>query len=320
MKILYCKTFGIGNAVLSISALKALRNLYFRHDDEIDLLIGDTKDDFGAREVFEKFKNYWDFPGKIYIGCGAPINKIYDIAIESIPYDGRWINGVHYRAKEVLDGRTRPDPTTTGLSSWEKHEVLYQLDIVRELKKRDLVFDDGQDVKLYDCRFFNEKPVWAENVVNNMIYLGVGYKKTKDYMVKGLSPEFLSEVILKLVEQNKKLKFITTGDQKDLEYTIAPVSQLLAKAGHRDKLMYAGSDLKQSFSVINSCRMYIGTDSGSMHVAASCGLPCVVVFNMQYSSIKNHPWKTVYKALEGWENPVTAQDMVDATLEILDVV
>jgi hypothetical protein len=94
----------------------------------VDVLVGSTPDDVGALEVFIDLKAYANCIRHIWVdrvGFEAPV---YDLAIMSIPFDGRWRNGVDFQAKEVLDGRTRPDPSTTGLSSWKKHEVMYQLE------------------------------------------------------------------------------------------------------------------------------------------------------------------------------------------------
>jgi hypothetical protein len=127
VNILFGKCFGLGNAVMAVPAIKALSSM----GHTVDVLIGSTRDDVGAMDVLLSLKNNYGCIRRIWVDSVNKSIEPYDMAIMSIPFDGRWQNGTHFQARSVMDGRTRPDPSTTGLVSWKKHEVEYQMDNVR---------------------------------------------------------------------------------------------------------------------------------------------------------------------------------------------
>ncbi len=50
-------------------------------------------------------------------------------------------------------------------------------------------------------------------------------------------------------------------------------------------------------SLLARARLFVGNDSGPAHIAASYGVPCVVVFGSSDSS-RWHPWRTLYRVVE----------------------
>ncbi len=54
-------------------------------------------------------------------------------------------------------------------------------------------------------------------------------------------------------------------------------------------------------SLLARARLFVGNDSGPAHIAASYGVPCVVVFGSSDSGVW-HPWRTPYRVVETpWE-------------------
>src|SRR5688572_20579088 len=100
MKILVGKTFGIGNLVMAIPMLKALRSL---KPERLDLLIGNTPDDGGAHDVARQLFAS-GLIDSFYVNAADEFS--YDYAIMSIPFDGRWRYNIHFTATQVIDGRT----------------------------------------------------------------------------------------------------------------------------------------------------------------------------------------------------------------------
>lgn len=268
MKILVGKTFGIGNSVLSIPMIKLLSTL-----GSVDVLIGSTNDDFGAFNVFNALKKNYGFIENIFIDNAN--NDFYDVAIMSIPFDGRWKNGIHFNAKKVLDCRKRPgNVVRLGFDMWEKHESLYQIDNYFELIGKDEVFNSG-----ITSEFLKQSDK------ENLIYVGIGYKK--DAGGFGQSKHFGNENFIDLLNQiSEKLpdvKFISTVATSDVE------NAKKIKSGVKNydfKVM----NLDDSFIIITKCKAYIGNDTGMMHVAASCDIPTYGLFLSRYLVVKNHPW------------------------------
>lgn len=265
MKILVGKTFGIGNAVMAVPMIKALNTI---PNLSIDILVGDTRDDVGAQQVLSHMVRP---PAKLYVNQALECD--YDLAIMSMPFDGRWQNGVHFRAKDVWDGRTRPDPSTTGLVSWDRHEIDYQVDTARRL---------GFEGPIPDTSFFTPKGYDTDK-----IYLGVGYKKDAAgfWKVKHWGNENFAQFANLFLRKYQNKKLIVTGDPGDMVFSIAPIMRMVdADVVSRFKLIVTPT-LQDAFDVISGCGAYVGNDTGMMHVAASCGIPTVGLFFMGPKSV-----------------------------------
>lgn len=266
MRVLYCKTFGIGNAVMAVPAIKALQSL--PSIEVVDVLVGDTLDDFGAKEILGMGVLT---KGKVCIN--QSLEREYDLAILAIPYDGRWQNGIHFKAKRTVDGRTRPDPSTTGLVSWKKHEVQYQMDNVDAL---------GYNGPIPDCSFHE----WGPK--KKRIYVGVGYKKDKAgfWKVKHFGNENFA-CLIKNVLQVENCGIVSTGDMLDLKLSMAPIKRLVNDPRYKIET----PTFLESLRIVSESGVYVGNDTGMMHVAAAAGCRTVGIFRMGSDAItKSHPW------------------------------
>lgn len=266
MRILVGKVFGIGNAVMACPMIRALQ---YKPDVIVDILIGSTPDDVGAYQVLSHVVQH---PGKIYVN--AALEHDYDVAVMAIPFDGRWQNGVHFRAKEVMDGRTRPDPSTTGLVSWKDHEARYQMQNARQLGFL------GIDPP---CSFLEPQ------AYKQQIYLGMGYKKDAAgfWKQKHWGNENYAKLVKMILEKlPPPWKVVTTGDMGDMQATIGPLMR--SGLGNRFDVI-SSSNLDDAFKVVASSIIYIGNDTGMMHVAASAGRHIISMFFLENSITKSKP-------------------------------
>jgi ADP-heptose:LPS heptosyltransferase len=320
MKILFGKCFGIGNAVMAIPVLKALRSL--DPTGRLDVLVGSTHDDSGAAEVMSYLRP--DTIDHLYLDHALAQDNIgsikeYDLAIMSIPFDGRWKNGQHFCAKRVIDGRTRPDPSTTGLVSWKKHETDYQMDIVQKIADDNFsahvihefdssFFPRNLFPQSFDASFFPNK---------KNFYLGVGYKKDAAgfWKVKHWGNENYVKLIKSLLEKDLCDRVFVTGDRMDFTSSIAPIMRGLGIQEKR--FVYVPVDsLDESFRVIAGCGTYVGNDTGMMHVAASMGLSVVAPFFIENSITKSSPRCSRSISIDGVNREVTVQEFIDCIREV----
>lgn len=286
--ILVGKTFGLGNAVMAVPMVKAIRRA--NPTARIDVLVGSKSDDCGAREVFEAFMEYSHDVDNLYIDS-APADFRYEVAVMAIPFDGRWINGRDFFASECIDGKGRPDPDTDGLVSWQMHEIEYQMQDARELGYtgyRHVVTptirftgDEGDVDELCDSRHFN-------------VYLGLGYKKDMagQWREKHWGNENFARLIEGVTERDVKgrVKFVATGDTLDQQMTYLPILRSLSPAA-RERLRFERTGFKRMFDIVRGCQMYVGNDTGTMHVAASFEKKVCCIFMMDKKSMtKNAPW------------------------------
>lgn len=263
---------------MSIPMIKALSSL-----GEVDLLIGTTSDDGGAFDVAKHMKASGIINHIYFDSAIDGDHDIYDFAIMSIPFDGRWRNGHHFNAHVVLDGRTRPDPSTTGLVSWKKHEVEYQMENAYEL---------GYEGSIPDMSFYPRK---GRNG-NGDVYLGVGYKKDKNrfWEQKHWGNANFVDFTNAMLCDNKRL-VISTGDILDWNMSLHTIQEAVSNP----LFCAAITKLDRAFDELDRCDLYVGNDTGIMHVAASMGIPCISVFYLQNSYIKNHPWEVKHFVADG---------------------
>jgi hypothetical protein len=298
-KILVGRVFGIGNAICTVPAIKAIRKTY--PDAVIHAMIGGTSDDVGARDVLmnRTMASYIDsWRGD------ASYDDRYDIAVMAIPFDGRWKNGVHFFADRVMDGRGRPGHSDVfGFSSWKKHEIEYCMENAYEL---------GYSGPIPDCSFV-ERTVESDP---NRIYLGMGYKKDAAgfFKVKHWGTENYVELVRKLLEKRPSTTIVTTGDNLDLKLNIGP----LITAVHDDRLKFVPvTSLGKAFQVVASCGTYVGNDTGMMHVAASFGLGVCVMFFMENAVTKASPWCDRKAVIDGTQARPTPDGVLKALDEVL---
>lgn len=272
MRILVGKTFGIGNCVLAVPMIKALSTL-----GDVDVLIGSGNDDFGAATVMANLLNEGVIKA-LYIDR-VTSGVEYDFAVMAIPFDGRWRNGTHFRAKDVFDGRRRPgDVDRLGFDMWEKHEALYQMENAYRLGY-------PADAAVPDSGFL--PPVVR---TPDLIYLGIGYKRDPGGF--GLSKHFGSERFAELIKHVAKLRpqvqFVTTGGTADWVQTIPRI--VMGLGDDRHLLRFNSLGLQASFKLAAECEAYIGNDTGMMHVAASAGVATCGLFAYPDLVTKNPPF------------------------------
>jgi hypothetical protein len=289
VRILYGKCFGIGNAIMAIPALRALRSM----GHQVDVLVGTLPDDGGAVEVLSRLRDYegMGIIGTVYRDNALPAR--YDLAIMAIPFDGRWRNGTHYIADKVMDGRTRPDPATTGLISWKKHEIEYQMDNAREL---------GYSDEIPSCSFLSPHLVDG----SHSFYLGIGYKKDAAgfWKAKHWGNENFAALV-KFIADHPLNRVFTTGDMQDLVLTIAPIMRMV----NDKRFIHEPGSLVKSFDSVADCGFYVGNDTGMMHVAAAFGRKALGLFFLENSIVKSKPWCKDGFALDGVGRNVTPEEV-----------
>lgn len=296
MKILFCRVFGLGNAVMAIPAIKALNSV----GHKVDVLIGNTSDDKGAYEVLSHLRDC-KIINALYSNI-IPMNETYARTVLSIPYDGRWGN---LSSVGVMDGRSRPDPLTTGLISWKKHEIEYEMENAYAL---------GYNGEIPDCSFIQEKSALSHYRQSKNFYLGLGYKKDAAgfWKVKHWGNENYAKLIEMILDEHQDNKVITSGDMADLQLTIAPISKLV----NSHRFIYEQGNLHHAFSSVNACHMYIGNDTGMMHVAASLDKKVIAIFQLENSITKSRPWCKDNYVFDGVNRQVTPEEVFTKVMEM----
>ncbi len=280
MRVLIGKTFGIGNACLTVPLVKAISSL----GHTVDILVGNGPDDFGALEVFRELRRQGNEPviNKIFYG-GVPFSAdIHDVAIMAIPYDGRWRNGIDFFARAVMDCRKRPrNVERLGFDMWEKHEVEYLMENAIELGFRGQT-PDGSFIETIEPSPLN----------SDTVYLGLGYKRDPGGFgeTKHFGNHRYAELIDLITGLHPSARFVSSGPIPDMVNS----RDIVCHDSIYDHILTSsdGPGLQKSFDLVSRCRAYVGNDTGMMHVAASIGLPTMGLFAYPDLLVKNPPFCT----------------------------
>lgn len=312
IQILFVRVFGIGNAVLSIPAIKCYRDA----GCDVTVLVGSTKDDFGANQVLSRL------PGVRVVGDQPGLIRFedFDHIVLSMPYDGRYGTEANTNFPcEVHDGRPRPDPSTFGFSSWKKHEAKYQLEIAKEITGNvDALARTGTRYPInpgdLDTSFWNESVT-----AGDFVYLGIGrkYDDAGFWDKKHWGDSNFIELAEMILERHPEKKIVCTGGLKDTTGTGRVLIDALSK--HKERFKFAmHTDIQNSFRTIAACHSYVGNDTGMMHVAASMNKPVVAVFNFENTIVKNHPLCEKWRVLQGHDEPVEVDLVYNSWKELID--
>jgi hypothetical protein len=249
------------------------------------------------------------------------------VGVFSIPYDGRWA-ALEPLCDFVYDGRSRPDPTTFGLGSWQKHEAEYQQELAEEI-----CGIPPAHAEL--CRTSRLRPDIGHPAIHvpgcpHTVYIGVGRKRDRDgfWERKHWGDENFCTLVRMILDRTD-CDVIGTGNRADLVTTGAFMRKRVGDPRrvvvHDDgsclsesRFSFSETSIKTTLDVLTRCDSFIGNDTGTMHMAAACGLPIVSVFKMDGALRKNHPLSDpeTWRVLEGHSREVTPEEVYNAWMQV----
>ena len=118
-----------------------------------------------------------------------------------------------------------------------------------------------------------------------VIGLGPGSKwKTKQWL-----PEYYAQLASRLVKDHKALLFwFGSSDEKKLIESIQ--SQMDVNVSDRGLCLAGGYSLEQSIVLLGRCELFIGNDSGLVHLASGRGTRVVVIYGSTTPALGFEPW------------------------------
>lgn len=275
-KILVVQLWGIGETILMLPALNALRKKF--PDSQIDVLAT-----IRNRDVFFNNKNI----NKVYIAKLNPFSilkfiiknfKKYDLVIDMEEYlnvsaimsffAGRNIVGYsHGPRSKLYDYRVDYND--------KQHAVQTFLDLVRAIG---LKHDNDKLPKLdYSKTDANKVKAFLKNnkVKNNDLLVCVAPGTAESAKSRMWPYERYADLCDEIITRhNAKIVFTGTPNEADL------VKSIQNRMEHKDKTINAAGDinLNQLFYLMTRCKLFIGNDSGPMHIAAAQGIKTLGLF------------------------------------------
>jgi len=285
MKILIRATNWVGDAIMALPALRAVRNRF--PDAEISVLarpyVADIYRDQGICNqliTYDPAGEHAGFSGRERLVADLRAQRFDMALLLQNAFDAAWLAwraGISQRIGYARDGRSLlltnavPVPRPGEIPA---HEKFYYLELLRRAGWIEGLPDEAfisLDVPEAHQRRAAETLIGAgsrSNTVRVAIGAGASYGSAKCW-----PPERFAKLASRLQEQFAAdvILFGTPGE--------VPVSQAIA-AGMRIRPIdltgkTAIADLP---ALLSQCHLFVGNDSGAMHVAAAVGLAVVAVF------------------------------------------
>ncbi|HWZ98808.1 MAG TPA: lipopolysaccharide heptosyltransferase II [Candidatus Dormibacteraeota bacterium] len=285
MKIVVRTTNWVGDAIMAMPALRAVREKF--PDAEIGVIgrpyVLDIYREQGIADEFiayDSAREHRGFSGREKLAAQLHERK-YDIALLlQNAFDAAWLA---WRAKiperigYARDGRSLlltkaiPVPKAGQIPA---HEKFYYLELIR----RAGWIDRLPEVPWIELRISGEKQKRAEEF---LIAAGSQKGQTRIAVGAGASygsakcwpPDRFAEALNKLTGERDAgvILFGTTGE--------ATVSAAIVEGLKKKPIDLTGKTAIVDLpALLSRCNLFIGNDSGAMHVAAAVGLPIVAVF------------------------------------------
>ena len=249
MKILIICSNLVGDTVLSTGVFKYLQNTY--PEASISFVIGPT-----AKPLLKNLKN---------------IKSIF--SIKKKKFNLHWLEILNYTFRTKWDIIIDLRSSLLGYVLINKKKFIFKksgnIHHVEQLTK-----SLGFDCSNLEVITNNSE----EKIANNLT------KKEFKYLVvfpggnwipKIWSPDNFNKILLKLVNENKKIKFILVGSTVERKLYYDKIAEGVPKGNLID---FFGESLTQTAALMKKSDLFLGNDSGLMHLSAACGLKSIALF------------------------------------------
>ena len=94
------------------------------------------------------------------------------------------------------------------------------------------------------------------------------------------------------ISKSVQAAFIVIGDSND-----HGIAEYIDQNATARVISAVGTTLLQSSTILSRAKLYLGNDTGPMHLAALHGVPCVAIFSSRDRDNKWHPWGSGHAVL-----------------------
>lgn len=298
MKILVRGTNWIGDAVMSIPALKQIRRVFreakitlhtrtwaeglFAHAPFIDELVTFDKSRWATKDVYENARFLKPDAYDVAIILPNSFESALTSFMSSIP--------ARFGYNRDLRGLLLTDPIPVPEWKNRRHEVYYYLNLIAEVERRTLgretVVEQVPDTKLSisEGEKASARRVLQEvgvDTTRKVIALGVG---SRNSLAKRWPAKHFATLANALV-RDLKASVILIGSPE--ESSVA--SEVAAAAGAGVTDLVGKTKLGEAISILSVADLMISNDMGLAHVSPAVGTPTIVLFGPT-NPTTTRPW------------------------------
>lgn len=168
----------------------------------------------------------------------------------------------------------------------DKHEVERNLNVLKfmgcKIKSNELELWLSEEDRLFAQKFIEERK-WNQNEMLIVSAVGAGHER-RQWPVRRYIEVFEN------LHEKYRVKFLLIGAEKD-----KPLGKIIEeKAGAWIINSIGKTTLRQMAALIEKCRLYLGNDTGPMHIASALKVPVVAIYGPS-DPISFGPWKVAHR-------------------------
>jgi heptosyltransferase-2 len=280
-KILVRATNWLGDAVMSLPAIRAIREI-FPHGHVTVLARPWVADLYAREKSIDRVIPYASLKGlrarrafaarlrSERFDCAILLQNAFDAALIT------WLAGIPERIGYARDGRgmllTQAIPVPEP-GDIPRHERFYYLELLRRAGMMER-FPAGDAIRLDGIAAARESGAAHLSVLGidgSVIGIspGAAYGNAKCWL-----PERFAESAAQLSGENTFLIFGSDSERR----LCGTVADQLGKAGKRVRNLAGETSLREFIDLAAACRLFLTNDSGAMHVASALDVPTVTIF------------------------------------------
>ncbi|MBU0627932.1 MAG: glycosyltransferase family 9 protein [Nanoarchaeota archaeon] len=278
-KILIIQLWGIGETILTIPAIKELSKRYRLN---IDILC--------TKRNIDVYSGY-SFLGKLHVIKLSPFYillfmlkkfRSYDIVIDMEEYlkissiisffVGKYMIGYAHSIRSLLYSKKVKynDKQHTSMAFFD---LIRPLGIDGTVKKLERLNYSSMEKKIVDLEL-NRSGINRRDLI-----IGIAAGAAESSRSRIWPKERFAELIQELYNKNPKTKFILVGADYEKELNDSIIRLVNNVKIAKSIFNFAGKfTLRQSFYLISTCNIFIGNDSGPMHIAAAMDVKTIGLF------------------------------------------
>ena len=300
--ILMVQLWGIGETILTIPAIKALKKRY--NKTAIDVLCTNRN-----KDVYFKYP----FISKLNVVKLNPFSlkwfvlknwKRYDIVIDMEEYlnisaiisffIGKYTIGYSHGVRSLVYSKKVKynDKQHTSKTFFDLVKALGVKGSVKKLEKLNYT---GTDKKIVDLA------TKYSGIRKKHFIIGIAPGAAESSKSRMWPKERFAELIEKIFSKKRNAKVILLGANYENKLNESIINLIQNKKAAKNTFNLAGKfTLRQTFYLISKCKLFIGNDSGPMHIAAAMNIKTIGLFGpnlpARFSPL-NKKSKALYKKM-----------------------
>lgn len=287
MKILVRGTNWVGDAVMTIPALRQLRRIFpeakitihtrswaegiFRDADFVDKILTFDKTNSKVKDTFSQIKLLKEENFDLAVLFTNSFETALTAKLAKIPR----------RFGYAKEGRSFLLTDSIEIPNWknERHEIFYYLNLVAEIEKA--YFNkqtvDAQEIKLdldvAESRRTHARKILLENGVDlskKIVALGVGSTNSRAKRWQSESFAKLND----LIQDNLNSNVIIVGTKDEIDIA----EKVFAESKLKPIILSGKTSLSEAVSILSEVDLLISNDMGLAHIAPAVGTETIVIF------------------------------------------